>query len=539
MPLTVFGYVDALKRLPSLLSTYRDVKRRWLAEPPAVFVGIDAPDFNLRLEHQLRQAGTPTVHFVGPSIWAWRYERIHKIRESVSHMLVLFPFEEEIYRKEGIPVTYVGHPLAGAVPMQPDRAARARLGIDQNARVLAILPGSRSSEIRLLAPRFLQAAQILQKRDPALLCIVPMVNEQRRAEFQSFLEQYPVPGLRCVTAQDLHGEGGERQAPVAWSVMEASTAVLVASGTATLETALYKRPMVISYVLSPWMRRIMAWKSGQERPYLPWVGLPNVLLRDFAVPELLQDDATPEKLAEATWTALTDEALGARIEARFTALHQDLLRDTPARWPRAPSSRSPTVQPDLSGHAPARADHRRRGRGRPGPAGRRGLRRRRDFDPARPIEGLADSKALAGAARSAGAGDPRARAGLVHRQRQRPGDRQPEHPARHHAGDAARGAGPSVAPQLALVDGNQAPAGCTVQTVIKETPWCRRSRPRPSWPRPPATLTCCACTSSIRNMPSISTRVTARRCTCGAARAWPCAEHRRSFAPIKAFGADA
>ncbi|CUJ52386.1 lipid-A-disaccharide synthase [Achromobacter aegrifaciens] len=329
--LTVFGYVDALKRLPSLLGTYRDVKRRWLAQPPDVFVGIDAPDFNLRLEHQLRQAGTPTVHFVGPSIWAWRYERIHKIRESVSHMLVLFPFEEEIYRKEGIPVTYVGHPLAGAVPMQPDRAAaRERLGIDQNARVLAILPGSRSSEIRLLAPRFLQAAQILQKKDPALQCVVPMVNDQRRAEFQAILAQHPVPGLRCVTANDLHGEGGERQAPVAWSVMEAATAVLVASGTATLETALYKRPMVISYVLSPWMRRIMAWKSGQQRPYLPWVGLPNVLLRDFAVPELLQDDATPEKLAEATWTSLTDDAGRARIEARFTALHQELLRDTPA-----------------------------------------------------------------------------------------------------------------------------------------------------------------------------------------------------------------
>ncbi|AYD64354.1 lipid-A-disaccharide synthase [Achromobacter sp. LC458] len=329
--LTVFGYVDALKRLPSLLSTYRDVKRRWLAEPPKVFVGIDAPDFNLRLEHQLRLAGTPTVHFVGPSIWAWRYERIHKIRESVSHMLVLFPFEEEIYRKENIPVTYVGHPLAGAIPMQPDRAAaRASLGIDPNARVLAILPGSRSSEIRLLAPRFLQAAQLLMKKDPALQCVVPMVNDQRRAEFQAILAQHPVPGLRCITADDLHGAGGDRKAPVAWSVMEAANAVLVASGTATLETALYKRPMVISYVLSPWMRRIMTWKSGQQRPYLPWVGLPNVLLRDFAVPELLQDDATPEKLAEATWASLTDDALIARVEARFTAMHQELLRDTPA-----------------------------------------------------------------------------------------------------------------------------------------------------------------------------------------------------------------
>lgn len=339
--LTVFGFVDAFKRLPSLLSIYRDTRQRLLREPPDVFVGIDAPDFNLRLERELRAAGTPTVHFVGPSIWAWRYERIHKIRESVSHMLVLFPFEEEIYRKENVPVTYVGHPLAQAIPMKPDRAAaRARLGIDAGARVLAILPGSRGSEIRLMAPRFLQAAQGLLRRDPALQCIVPMVNAQRRAEFEAVLAQYPVPGLRCVMAEDIAAAaqpaGGQGSAqPVAWPAMEAADAVLVTSGTATLETALYKRPMVISYVLSPWMRRIMAWKSGQQRPYLPWVGLPNVLLRDFAVPELLQDDATPDKLEAATWAALTDEANAARVESRFTALHHDLLRDTPALAARA------------------------------------------------------------------------------------------------------------------------------------------------------------------------------------------------------------
>jgi lipid-A-disaccharide synthase len=329
--LTVFGYVDALKRIPSLLAIYGDVKRRMLAEPPAVFVGIDAPDFNLKLELQLRQAGVPTVHFVGPSIWAWRYDRIHKIRQAVSHMLVLFPFEVDIYRKEGIPVTYVGHPLAGTIPMEPDRdAARARLGIERGARVLAMLPGSRSSEIRVLAPRFLQALQKLQARDPALQCVVPMVNATRRAEFEGFLRQHPVNNLRIVTAEDIAPAAGTSAVPVAWVVMEAADAILVASGTATLEAALYKRPMVISYVLSPWMRRIMSWKSGQKRPYLPWVGLPNVLLRDFAVPELLQDDATPDKLAEATWRALTDDAAAARIQARFASLHADLLRDTPA-----------------------------------------------------------------------------------------------------------------------------------------------------------------------------------------------------------------
>ncbi|WJJ93662.1 lipid-A-disaccharide synthase [Neopusillimonas aromaticivorans] len=322
--LTVFGYVDALKRLPSLVRTYNNVKSRWLQHSPDVFVGIDAPDFNLRLEHQLKQSGIPTVHFVGPSIWAWRYSRIHKIRQSVSHMLVLFPFEEAIYVKEGIPVTYVGHPLADLIPIEPDRTdARRRLGLDTGAKVLAVLPGSRSSEIRLLTPRFLQAVQILQRQTPGLQVVVPMVNAQRRQEFQAILSQYPVDHLEIIDQSTLAGR------PAAWDAMEAADAVLVASGTATLETALFKRPMVISYVLSPMMRRLMAWKSGQEKPYVPWVGLPNVLLNDFAVPELLQDDATPEKLAQACWQALNDPALAASLADRFRDMHLTLKCDTP------------------------------------------------------------------------------------------------------------------------------------------------------------------------------------------------------------------
>ncbi|UYO95365.1 lipid-A-disaccharide synthase [Pollutimonas sp. M17] len=362
--LTVFGYVDAFKRLPSLLATYFDVKKRWLADKPDVFVGIDAPDFNLRLEHQLKQAGVPTVHFVGPSIWAWRYERIHKIREAVSHMLVLFPFEEEIYQKEGVPVTYVGHPLAEVIPMEPDKAAaRRHLGVDPGARVLALMPGSRASEIKLLAPRFLQAAQILLKQDSDLQILVPMVNAERRREFQALLDQHPVANCRIIdqarpsvaaSASRSVGaagrdSGGAVEAsmsqpgqddvfdsrPAAWNVMEAADAVLVASGTATLEAALFKRPMVISYVLSPMMKRMMEWKSGQARPYVPWVGLPNVLARDFVVPELLQDDATPQALAEATWKALTDAPYARQVAGRFTAIHQSLWRDTPALAARA------------------------------------------------------------------------------------------------------------------------------------------------------------------------------------------------------------
>lgn len=330
--LSVFGYVDAIKRMPSLLSTYSNVKKRWLAQQPDVFVGIDAPDFNLRLELQLKRAGIPTVHFVGPSIWAWRYERIHKIREAVSHMLVLFPFEEELYRKEDVPVTYVGHPLAELIPMDPDRAAARRyLNVDPGARVLALMPGSRASEIRLLAPRFLQAVQILSSQDPQLQVLVPMVNAERRREFEALLRQYPIANCRII--DQAFGDSGSEAyfagRPAAWNVMQAADAVLVASGTATLEAALFKRPMVISYVLSPLMKRIMMWKSGQARPYVPWVGLPNVLAREFVVPELLQDEATPAALAEATWKALTDAPYAQQIKQRFKAIHESLWRDTP------------------------------------------------------------------------------------------------------------------------------------------------------------------------------------------------------------------
>ncbi|NLC35742.1 MAG: lipid-A-disaccharide synthase [Alcaligenaceae bacterium] len=326
--LTVFGYVDALKRLPGLLRIYNDVSRRWQSSHPDVFVGVDAPDFNLRLEEKLKAAGVPTVHFVGPSIWAWRYERIERIRRAVSHMLVLFPFEVEIYEKEGVPVTCVGHPLAASIPMQPDRkAARQRLGLDPDARLLAIMPGSRGSEIRQLGPRFLQAARLLQQRDPSLQFVVPMVNAERRREFERMLGELTLSNCHIVDSKRL--KNIEPDWPAAWHVMEAADAVLVASGTATLEAALFKRPMVISYVLTPLMRKIMEWKSGQLRPYVPWVGLPNVLERDFVVPELLQDEATPEALAEATWRALADTGYAASIEQRFTDMHRSLALDTP------------------------------------------------------------------------------------------------------------------------------------------------------------------------------------------------------------------
>lgn len=316
--LSVFGYVDALRRLPSLFLMRRDVRQRWLAQRPDVFVGIDAPDFNLGLESALRPAGIPTVHFVGPSIWAWRAGRIHGIKRAVSHMLVVFPFEEEIYRQAEVPVTYVGHPLASVIPREPDRqAARKRLGVASDAKVLALMPGSRAGELRFLAPRFLKAAQLLQQRMPGLQVLVPMVNAERQAQFEALLGPEGMPGLRCI-------QGG------AYDVMAACDAVLVASGTATLEAALFKRPMVIAYVLSDLALWIMRRKSGQDQPYVPWVGLPNVLAREFLVPEFLQEAATPEALAEAMWPMLTDRERIESLQERFTAIHDSLARDTAA-----------------------------------------------------------------------------------------------------------------------------------------------------------------------------------------------------------------
>lgn len=331
--LSVFGYVDAIKSLPRLLSIYRHVSQRWLTDSPDLFLGVDAPDFNLRLELKLRGHGIPTIHFVGPSIWAWRYERIHQIRQAVSHMLVLFPFEVEIYEKEGIPVTYVGHPLADAIDLEPDQAgARRALGVAEDARVIAILPGSRASEIRLMAPRFLMAAQELSKRDPSLVFVVPMVNAQRHAEFQTVLAKHPVDRLSVLTPSLLEASN---PTPLSWQALAACDMAMVASGTATLEAALFKRPMVISYVLSPWMRRIMAWKSGQDKPTLPWVGLPNVLSQAFVVPELLQDEATPERLADHFWALWQDTAQRTAIQSKFLALHQTLRCDTAQRAAQA------------------------------------------------------------------------------------------------------------------------------------------------------------------------------------------------------------
>ncbi|MBC7456605.1 MAG: lipid-A-disaccharide synthase [Massilia sp.] len=311
--LTVRGLFEILPR-------YRDIKRiqntlrdRLLAERPAVFIGADYPGFNLGLELQLKAAGIPTVHFVSPQIWAWRGARIKKIQKAVSHMLVIFPFEEAIYQQAGVPVTYVGHPLAEMIPLQPDQAqARRALGIDENARVVTVMPGSRMGELKYLAAPFVGAVKLLAARDPKLRFVVPMAGERQRAYFIELLARAGLSEVELLLV--------EGQSHVA---ICAADAVLVASGTATLEVALFKKPMVIAYKV---LRA--SWEIMRHMGYQPWIGLPNILAREFLVPELLQHAATPQALADAVWQQLTDAPNQLRLVQRFTDMHHSLLRNS-------------------------------------------------------------------------------------------------------------------------------------------------------------------------------------------------------------------
>ncbi|TCS39524.1 lipid-A-disaccharide synthase [Paucimonas lemoignei] len=310
----------AVRGLFEVLAHYREIKGiqlalrdRLLKERPAVFIGVDAPDFNLGLEAQLKAAGIPTMHFIGPSIWAWRGGRIKKIEKAVSHILVVFPFEEEIYRKAGIPATYVGHPMAEVIPLEPDvSAARAALGLSGNAPVVSILPGSRMSELKYNTAAFIGAAKILLQREPNMRIVVPMAGEKQRQYFQQLLADAGLQDVRVMVTE------GQSHTAIA-----AADAVLVASGTATLEVALFKKPMVIGYKMMG-----ASWHVLKHMAYQPWVGLPNILARDFLVPELLQDAATPQALADALENQLNNVALRNTLEQRFIDMHHSLLRNT-------------------------------------------------------------------------------------------------------------------------------------------------------------------------------------------------------------------
>jgi lipid-A-disaccharide synthase len=309
--LSVFGYMDALLHYREILGIRNQLKTKLLANPPDVFIGVDAPDFNLDLEADLRQKGVKTVHFVCPSIWAWRPKRVEKLKKSCDHVLCVFPFEPEILAKHGIPATFVGHPLASVIPMQPNKAkAREQLGLNLEDKVVAVLPGSRLAEIKHLAPRYFKAVAGMIIAYPAMKFIVPSIPKH-------------LPLLRQIAkecAVETHVQIISGQSHTA---LEACDVTLISSGTATLEAALYKRPMVIGYALNWLSYEIMRRKKLQ-----PWVGLPNILSGKFVVPELIQDAATPEALAAATLAWFDSPEKVADLERQFTTLHTQLLRNT-------------------------------------------------------------------------------------------------------------------------------------------------------------------------------------------------------------------
>ncbi len=311
--LTVRGLFEIIPRYREIKGIQNRLRDRLLAERPAAFIGADYPGFNLGLEEQLRAEGIPTIHFVSPQIWAWRGGRIKKIKRAVSHMLVIFPFEEAIYRAAGVPVTYIGHPLAEMIPLAPDvAAARAALGIAPDARVVTIMPGSRMGELKYLAEPFVAAAKLLAQRDPNLVFIAPMAGERQRAYYTEIVNK---AGLADVPVRLIDGESH--------AAIAAADAVLVASGTATLEVALFKKPMVIAY-------KVMgaSWQIMRHMGYQPWIGLPNILAREFVVPEYLQHAATPQALADAVWRQLDDPAGREALARRFTDMHHSLLRNS-------------------------------------------------------------------------------------------------------------------------------------------------------------------------------------------------------------------
>jgi len=313
--LTVRGLLPVLMRYRELKGIQSALRDQLLAERPAAFIGADYPGFNLGLEMQLKDAGIPTVHYIGPQIWAWRGGRIKKIIKAVSHMLVVFPFEEAIYKQAGVPVSYVGHPLAELIPMTPDEgAARRALGLPEDANVVTIMPGSRMSEIKYNTVAFVQAARLLKIRDRSLKFVVPMAGERQRAYFQQLIAQ---AGLQDVELLLLDGQSH--------TAIAAADAVMVASGTASLEVALFKKPMVIAYKMAE-----LEWQILRHFGYQPWIGMPNILAREFLVPELLQHAANPEALAEAMWQQLSDAPHRLRLAQRFTDMHHSLLRNSAA-----------------------------------------------------------------------------------------------------------------------------------------------------------------------------------------------------------------
>ncbi len=309
--LAVRGYFEVLRHYAEIVGIRRKLKRRLIRNRPELFIGIDAPDFNLDLEHSLKSRGIPTVHYVSPAIWMWRRERLAKIKRAVNKMLTLFPFEEPLYRNAGVDVAFVGHPLADMLDRIPrDDAAREQLRLPAAAPVVALLPGSRQSELEYMADTFIQTAKLLHERLPAAVFLVPLATRETRDMFETALYRNDAFDLPLTI---MFGHAQE--------AMAAADVVLLASGTATLEAALLCKPMVIAYK----MPRATYWLL-QGKGYLPYYGLPNILAGEFVVPEFIQDDATPENLNQALINLLADVATRDRIANRFSQMGAGLRR---------------------------------------------------------------------------------------------------------------------------------------------------------------------------------------------------------------------
>lgn len=314
--LSLHGYgFDVLKQIPSLFRMRKKLGDYFISNPPKVFIGVDAPDFNFSLEKRLKKKGITTIHYVSPSIWAWRKGRMGKIKRAVNQILTLFPFEPALYKAAGVSATYVGHPLADEIPLYPNvQEARSALNLAKSPLIIAMLPGSRVGEVSQLAELYVKAAKKISMVQPEALFLVPLITRETRIIFEKALyasinaahEKYH-PSFKIIFGH-------------AHMAMQAADLVVVASGTATLEAALLKRPMVITYRM-PWL----SWQILKRLNYLPYVGLPNILAGRFVVPELLQDDANPDKLAETILNIVNNEALLNDIRIEFTNMHE-LLR---------------------------------------------------------------------------------------------------------------------------------------------------------------------------------------------------------------------
>jgi lipid-A-disaccharide synthase len=309
--LSVMGLVEVLGRLPELLRLRRKLLRHFLSDPPDVFVGIDAPDFNLGLARRLREHGIPTVQYVSPTVWAWRQGRIRGIARSVDLMLTLFPFEERFYQQQGIAVRCVGHPLADEIPDQvAQQPARAQLGLSAQARVLALLPGSRMGEVQRLAADMLAAAQWVAQRIPDLRVVIPCATDQIQRRLTTLVDQ----SFQQLTPQLVRGNARQ--------VMAAADSVLVASGTATLETALVKRPMVVVYRMNR-----LSYMVLRRLLKVPYVAMPNLLAGECLAPEFLQEQVRAELVGAAVLRQLDPDTDHTRLLCRYRTLHQELRRN--------------------------------------------------------------------------------------------------------------------------------------------------------------------------------------------------------------------